>query len=154
MPIYKKTAELARKFDSAYPPELFARLQWWGDALGINRVRLLRLLGMSKHQAEQRKNCDLQEIIRNPKWKENVQLVEASLLRLLSLFHYDWPALAERIHSPVAGVQQEGPSRVTRGKGEVTRLQYTPNGASFELLINRVIAGGPDSLSALLAYLS
>jgi hypothetical protein len=155
MPIYKKTAELARKFDAAYPQELSARLQWWGEALGIDRVRLLRLIGMSAHQAASlTKSEDLFEVLKDPQWEKNAQMVEGSLHTLLSLFQYDWHALAERIHSPLAEGQGEPHSRTKRRNGKVTGLRYTPNGASSDLLINRMAEGGPESLSALVAYLS
>jgi hypothetical protein len=154
MPIYKRAEDLAKKFDAAYPDELSARLKWWGMALGIDRVRLLRLIGMSRQQAVRTRNAELEEIIKNPKWQENAQLVEGSLHRLLSLFHYDWHALAERIHSPVAEGREERPNRVTRLKGKVPRLEVAPNGTASDLLINRMAEGGPDSLSALFAYLS
>ena len=55
MRTYKKIDVLAKKFDDAYPEELSARLQWWSKALGINRVRLLRMIGMSARQAGERK---------------------------------------------------------------------------------------------------
>jgi hypothetical protein len=153
MPIYRKIDELANKFDAAYPAELSARLQWWCKALGIDRARLLRMIGLSAQEAARRTSQDLKEVLTSPVWEENAQLVEGSLLRLLSLFHYDWHALAKRIHEPVEPSDGEEPSRVTRRKGEVTRLQYTPRGAASDLLINRMVEGGPQSLSTLLAYL-
>jgi hypothetical protein len=81
-------------------------------------------------------------------------LVEGGLHRLLSLYHYDWPTLAERIRKPVLETEQAEPSRVTRRKGEVKQLRYTPNGDAADLLINRMAEGGPQALSALLAFLA
>ena len=63
MRIYRKTEDLAKKFEAAYPEELSARLQWWSKSLGIDRVGLLRMLGMSARQAEKRKGEDLKEIL-------------------------------------------------------------------------------------------
>ena len=155
MPTYKKTAQLAKKFDAAYPQELCARLEWWGKALGIDRVRLFRLIGMSAHQAaSMTKPDDLNEVLKDPQWVKNAQMVEGSLVTLLSLFHYDWKVLAARIHSPISQGQGEGMSRISRRNGEVARLRYTPNGSSSDLVINRMAEGGPESLSALVAYLS
>jgi hypothetical protein len=154
MSIYHKTDELAKRFDAAYPDELSARLLWWCAALGIDQARLLRLIGMSAPQAAQRKSVDLKEILKSPEWEEKARLVEGMLHRLLALFHYDWHALAERIHEPVAKAEGEEISRVNRRKGKVKRLRYTPNGTGSELLINRMVEGGPQSLSTLLAYLA
>jgi hypothetical protein len=66
MRVYRKTDEFARKFDAAYPEELPARLQWWSKTLGIDRVRLLRMIGMSVRQATQKKDEDLKEILKSP----------------------------------------------------------------------------------------
>jgi hypothetical protein len=38
--------------------------------------------------------------------------------------------------------------------GKTSDRELLPNGASSDLLINRMAEGGPDSLSALVAYLS
>jgi hypothetical protein len=154
MGIYKKTDELAKKFDAAYPKKLSSRLNWWSKALGIGRARLLRMLGMSKQEAEEHKDEDLKEILKSSNWEANAQLLEGGLHRLLALFHYDWHSLAERIHRLVAPSEQEEPSRVSRRKGEVKQLRYAPNGDADDLLILRMAEGGPQSLSAVLAYLA
>jgi hypothetical protein len=154
MQIYRKTAELAKKFDAAYPEELFARLEWWAKTLGIDRIRLLRMIGMSPREAVKRKGEDLKEIVASPDWEANAQLVEGGLNRLLSLFHYDWHMLADRIHGPVVEKEQTERSREGRRKGEVKQLQYKPNGNASDLLINRMAEGGPQSLPDLLAFLA
>ena len=92
MRIYRKTAELAKKFDAVYPEELSARLQWLCKVLDIDRVRLLRMIGMSAQEAAQRRNKDLKDLLKNPEWAQNAWLVEGTLHRLLALFHYDWHA--------------------------------------------------------------
>jgi hypothetical protein len=112
------------------------------------------MLGMSKQEVEEHKDEDLKEILKSPNWEANAQLLEGGLHRLLALFHYDWHSLAERIHGPVAQSEQEEPSRVSRRKGEVKQLRYTPNGDADDLLIIRMAEGGPQSLSAVLAYLA
>src|SRR5262249_39759726 len=106
MQVYRKSAELARKFDAAYPEELSARMQWWSKALGIDRRRLLRMIGMSAAEARGRKRENLKKILTNPQWEANALLVEGGLHRLLALFHYDWHILADRIHAPVASAEQ------------------------------------------------
>jgi len=152
MSIYHKTEKLAQKFEAVYPDELSAQLSWWGTALGISRLRLLRLIGMSARQAAQQKSVDLKKILKTPEWEENARLVEGGLHRLLALFHYDWHCLAEGIHALAA--KAEEPSEVTRRKGKVNRLQHTPNGTGSDLLINRMAEGGRQSLSAILACLA
>lgn len=151
MRIYRQTEALAKKFEAAYPGELSARLRWWSRTLGIDRVRLLRMLGLSARQAEGRKGQDLKEILKDSDWEANAQVLEGGLHRLLALFRYDWHALAERVHAPVAETEQGEPSRVVRGKGEVKRLRETPNGDASDLLINRMAEGGAQSLAALVA---
>jgi hypothetical protein len=47
MPTHKKAQELADAFETAYPDELPERLKWWCRVLGIDRVRFLRMMGMS-----------------------------------------------------------------------------------------------------------
>ena len=154
MRVYRKMDEFARKFDAAYPEELPARLQWWSKTLDIDRVRLLRMIGMSARQATQKKDEDLKEILKSPDWEANARLVEGGLHRLLSLYQYDWPTLAERIHRPVKETEKPEASRVTRRKGAVKQLRDTPNGDAAGLLINRMAEGGPQSMSALLAFLA
>jgi hypothetical protein len=154
MRICKQTDELAKKFDATYPGELSARLQWWSKTLGIERVRLLRMIGMSALQAEEHKGAHLKKILQSPDWEANAQMLEGGLHRLLALFHYDWHALAGRIHGPVAETQQGELSRVPRRKGAVEQLRSAPDGDASDQLINRRADGGPQSLTALLAFLA
>ncbi|HVC96780.1 MAG TPA: hypothetical protein VND64_24085 [Pirellulales bacterium] len=154
MHCYTTIERLAKEFDRVYPPELSARLGWWRHVLGIDSARFLRMLGMSAEQAARRKGEDFEGILEDPGWEENALLVEGSLHRLLSLFHYDWHALAARIHAPVVKTKNGMPSRVSRQNGEADRPRYTPNGDASDLLINRMADGGPQSLSALMAYLA
>jgi hypothetical protein len=150
---YKKTEELAKEFDQAYPTELSARLEWWSQALGIDRVPFLRLLGMSARQASQFKSEDLKVVLERPEWEERAWLVEGRLHRLLSLFQYDWRTLAKRIHEPARSTAGEESAHLSR-KGTVKHLTRPPNGDGSEMLINRIAEGGPQSLSDLLAYLA
>jgi hypothetical protein len=153
MDVYRKTTRLARQFEKDYPPELAQRLRWWGRALGIDRVRLLRMMGMSARQASQAKDRALQDILRDSEWEQKAWVLEGNLVRLLSLFGFDQHALAERIHLPVVPPESEEPSRVSRRQGEVVSLRSTPRGADADLLLKRMAQGGPDSLSDLLSVL-
>jgi hypothetical protein len=154
MRIYRKTEELANQFDAAYAEELSARLEWWSTTLGIDRVRLLRLIGLSARQAEKSQDTDLKAILQGPEWEANAQLLEGGLHRLLSLFHYDLHALAERLHGPSRGKKPEERSGVTSRKGESKRRRDTPKGAASDLVIHRLSEGGPQALPALLACLA
>jgi hypothetical protein len=64
--IYRKVARNAREFEKSYPEGLAAQLEWWRDALGLDRARLLRMIRMSARQAARRKDDDLREIVASP----------------------------------------------------------------------------------------
>jgi hypothetical protein len=154
MPTHKKARELADTFDKAYPESLPQRLRWWCQVLGIDRGRFLRLMGMSAQQAAQNKDRDWEEILEDREWQERGWWLEGKLHEILTLFHYDWKELAEYLHQPQAADGQEAPSRVARPKGKVIPLRCRPNGQDANLLLNLLAEGGPESLPALLVYLS
>jgi hypothetical protein len=56
---YGKIARNIRELEKTYPEGLAARLEWWGEALGMDRVRLLGMIGLSRRQAARRKDDDL-----------------------------------------------------------------------------------------------
>ena len=154
MDIYKKTDALARKLEAEYPNDLAARLRWWSKRLGIDRIRLLRMFGMSQRQAETHKCDNLDVILKDPKRGANALMLEGGLHRLLALFQYDWKALAEQLHRPATERGEPELARVTRQRGGDKRLRYRPNGDASELLLNRIAEGGPQLLSTLVAYLA
>ena len=47
MTAYQRLERNVREFAKPYPEGLAERLAWWGEALGIDRVRLLRMIGLS-----------------------------------------------------------------------------------------------------------
>src|SRR5260370_35723326 len=100
MRIYRTTEELAKKFDADCPEELSAQLQWWAKTLGIDRVRLLRMIGMSARQAGARKGEALKEILKSPEWEANAQLVQGGLQRVLSHFPSAWQTFRGAITWP------------------------------------------------------
>ncbi len=60
MSVYRKIAELGRKFDAAYPEGLSARLNWWSNTLGIDRRQTPshdRLVGATGGPAQARRIC-------------------------------------------------------------------------------------------------
>jgi hypothetical protein len=153
MSIYKKLGAQATKFEKAYPQDLPARLEWWCTNLGIDRVRLLRMIGLSARQAARRKQDDLKEILKDPEWADNALGLEGNLVILLSLHHYDWHALAELIREASVKTPADESSRPSRRKGETKRLPSAPNGDPPDLLLYRIATGGHESLSALTSYL-
>lgn len=66
MDIYKKTDALAKKLEAEYPAHLAGRLRWWSKKLGIDQVRLLRMIGMSARQAKECKGERLERVLRIP----------------------------------------------------------------------------------------
>src|SRR5436309_1665406 len=100
MPSQTKTRQLATKFDKAYPTRLSDRLGWWSRLLGIDRVRFLRMMGMSSAEAKREKNTSWDDVLKKKEWEENAWWVEGKLHELLALFDYDWNALAERLRLP------------------------------------------------------
>jgi hypothetical protein len=153
MPSHEKTRELATKFDEAYPETLPKRLTWWCLVLGVNRLRLLRMMGLSAAEATKQKDTNWTELFRNKEWEENAWWVEGKLHDLLALFDYDWIALADRLHHGT-DAQREEPSRVTRQKGDIVKLQHIPGHDGTETLLNQLAKGGPESFPALIAYLA
>ena len=131
MSIYGKIDAAASKLEQVYPEELSERLRWWGKKLGIDRPHLLRMIGMSPQRAMHSRTKSLKTIIKNPKLAANAMRVEGGLHRLLSLFQYDWQALAHQIHASSAAAKANRPSQVTR-----------------------MSKGGPQWISALLADLA
>ena len=95
MPTLAEVRKLARDFESTYTPRSLAeRLGIFSSKLGINRVRFLRLLGLSSSDAKEYKNTDKMDEVVNLVGEERARLVEGLLVRLLSLYSYDWCALS------------------------------------------------------------
>lgn len=153
MPSQTKARQLATKFEKAYPNSLSERLEWWCHVLGINRSRLLQMMGMPVDEAKRVKGASWSDILEKKEWEENAWWVEGKLHELLALFDYDWEALADRLHHPRETQRQE-PSRVTRQKDDIASLQYEPSNDGTEILLNQIAKGGPESFPALISYLA
>ena len=93
MPTQKMARELADAFEKAYPADLPERLRWWCRVLGIDRVRFLRMMGMSANEAKEKSSQDWKTILQDHDWLDRGRWVEGKLHELLSLFDYDWRAL-------------------------------------------------------------
>ena len=96
----------------------------------------------------------LRVILKDPKREANALMLEGGLHKLLALFQYDWKALAEQLHRPLAPREVADQVRITRRKGEVKRLSGAPNGNASKLLLNRMAESGPRSLSVLFGDLA
>src|SRR4051812_14707120 len=142
MPTEKKARELADKFDKAYPGTLPERLRWWGQVLGVDCCRFLRLMGMSPQQAEQNKGRDWEEILQDRDWEERGWWLEGQLHRAVATFNYDWEALAEHLHQPRAGNGHAQPVRIPPPTGKAIPLHQGPNDHDGEFLLNLLAGGG------------
>lgn len=151
--IYKESESLAKKFDSVYPEDLSARLEWWRTTLGIDHIRFLRMLGLTKAQAAERQSQELARILENPEWQNNAWLVEGGLHRLLSMYGYDWTALAARLHLSESERTQPDPSKTLRRKEKSKKQPIASSDGDSQALLNQIANGGPDALLAVFAYL-
>lgn len=152
MPSHEKARELALEFEKAYPEALAERLEWWCHVLGIDRPRLLRMMGMSAAEVRRQRDASWEDLFKKKEWEENAWWVEGKLHDLLALFDYDWKALSERLHHGT-DTSREEQTKVQRKKGDITKLQYIPSNDGTETLLNQLAKGGPDSFSALITYL-
>ena len=149
---YGKIARNIRELEKTYPEGLAARLQWWGEALGIDRVRLLRMIGLSARQATRRKDDDLDEILKNREWADQALGIEGLLQRLMTLYHHDVRAVAENIRR-AAMTRREEIAGAAHSTGAIKRPQARRNGQRSEALLGRIHEGGSHVLNALYGYL-
>jgi hypothetical protein len=111
------------------------------------------MMGLSPEEAKRENDMSWSDLLKKKELEEKAWWVEGKLHELLALFDYDWNALADRLHHPREAQRQE-PSRVTRQKGEVVKLQYVPGNDGTEILLNQLAKGGPESFPALISYLA
>ena len=153
MPSQTIARQLAMKFDKAYPASLSKRLAWWCHELGIDRVHLLRMMGMSTEEAKSAQDVNWADLLKKKEWMENAWWVEGKLHALLALFDYDWNALSDRLHHPLETQRQE-PNRVPHQNGDIVKIQYQPDKGGTDVLLSQISRGGPESYPALLSYLA
>ena len=144
----QRTADLER--DS--PEALVDRIPWWAHVLGLDRIRLLRLLGLSGAEAARTPLTALPRVV--GAHEERAEMVDDMLGHLLASYDYDLQALRAALHQP------EGPATEEQGQGQrrtdaAVPLPYTPGPqARRGILLNMIFAGGPLAPRALLTYLS
>jgi hypothetical protein len=152
MSIDRKIARNARESEKPYPEGLAARLEWWRAALGIDRVRFLRMIGMSARQAARRKDDDWNEIIASREWADNALGLEGLLVHLVSFFHDDPRVLAEWVRDSVAARREET-SHAPGAKSAIKRPPVRRNGKASDVWADRIHEGGPQAFSSLISYL-
>ena len=144
----QRTADLER--DS--PEALADRIPWWAHVLGLDRIRLFRLLGLSGSEAVRTPLTALPRVV--DAHEERAEMVDDMLGHLLASFDYDLQALRAALHQP-AGPATEEQSQGQRRPGAAVPLPYTPGPQALRgFLLNQIAAGGPLASRALLAYLS
>src|SRR2546423_288558 len=111
MPTWKRVRELADRIEKVYPKTLAGRLTWFCKTLGVDRVRILRLMGMTRQQARRNQERTWAEILADPEWEDKGSWVEGLLHDALASFQYDWEGLAEYLHQ--AAGQTAGPNGST-----------------------------------------
>jgi hypothetical protein len=133
MPTEREVHRLARAFERVYPETLPERLQWWSDVLGIDRVRFLRVLGMTQEEANASRAVPWSEILKTR--EDQGWWVDGALGELLALFSYDWKAFASWFH------QNEAQARRAGGRNLRATLPGPGGWASLAALIDALIDG-------------
>jgi hypothetical protein len=151
MTISQKTKRKARRSEKPYPEGLVARLEWWWEALGFDRVRFLRMIGLSRRQAERRKDDDLKTIVESPEWADNALGLEGLLVRLVTFHRNDPRVMMNGIRE--AAAQLEETPQATGVKKTSRRPDARRNGKPSDVWAERIHEGGPDALGALTSYL-
>jgi hypothetical protein len=143
--------QMVADFERDHPEPLSDRLKWWTHVLGIDRVRLFRLLGLSGREAANTPLRALAKVVASH--EDRAEMVDEMLGHLLASFDYDFTAFRSALHGPVAAAPKEK-RRITRRADLVVPLPYVPRPQSRSgILLNQIVAGGPFALPALMAYL-
>ena len=152
MPTQEQLRRRTEDFERDYPEPLSDRLKWWARVLGIDRIRLFRLLGLSGSEAARTPLTALPRVV--DAQEDRAEMVDEMLGQLLASFDYDLQALRAALHPP-AGPAPEGKRLGKRQPGVVAPLPYTPSPQVRRgILLNQIVAGGPFALRSLQAYLS
>ncbi len=148
----QKNKRKDRRSEKPYPEGLVARLKWWREALGFDRVRFLRMIGLSRRQAKRRKDDDLKEIVESPEWADNALGLEGLLVWLVS-FHHDDPREFMKGIRESAALRPEETSHAAAAKNATRRPRARRNGKTSDDWAERIHEGGPDATGALISYL-
>src|SRR5947209_2625195 len=99
MPTQDQLRRRLANFERKYPDSLAERLAWWAKVLGIDSIRLFRLLGLSDQEASQTPKSALPQVVEAH--QDRAEFVDDLLNQLLASFDYDLPAFSEALHRPV-----------------------------------------------------
>lgn len=150
MPTLEQVRRLVADFERKYPESLIDRLKWWVSVLGIDRIRLFRVLGLSGPEAARTPLTALPQVVHSH--EERAEMVDEMLGQLLASFDYDLAAFRAALRRPTGPVAAEK-RRGTRRPGVIVPLPYIPRPeARSGILLNEIVAGGPSAVPALLAY--
>jgi hypothetical protein len=151
VPTRDQVRHMVAEFERKYPESLSDRLKWWARALGIDRIRLFMLLGLSRAEAARTTLRSLPRVVASH--EDRAEMVDEMLGQLLASFDYDLSALRTTVHSSLSPAPKEK-RRVTRRPAAVVPLPYVPRPRAWGgILLNEILAGGPSALPALLSYL-
>ena len=109
MPTQDQVRQMVAEFEHEYPESLSDRLKWWARVLGIDRIRLFRLLGLSGAEAARTPLAALPQVVASH--EDLAEMVDEMLGQLLASFDYDLPAFRTAAHCPV------GPASTERAPG-------------------------------------
>jgi hypothetical protein len=152
MPTQEELRQRTVEIERDSPEALADRIPWWVHVLGLDRIRLLRLLGLSGAEAARTPLTALPRVV--DAHEDRAEMVADMLDLLLASFDYDLQALRAALHQP-AGPATEDQGQGQRRPGAAVPLPYTPGPrARRGFLLNLIVAGGPLAPRALLTYLS
>ena len=149
MDVVEQRQQWAADFEREYPEELPDRLRWLVERLGIRPYHLLRLMGLSRPEAEElaKGPVDWDAVVAKYT-EESGWWAEGTVMDLLSRYHLDWHALRERLHQP-----PDRTLRFYRPGGWAVSPDELPPEEREPVLLALIAEGGPRSSAALLAYL-
>ena len=105
MPTQDQVRQMVAEFEREYPESLSDRLKWWARVLGIDRIRLFRLLGLSRAEAARTPLTALPQVVASH--EDRAEMVDEMLGQLLASFDYDLPAFRTAAHRPVGPASTE-----------------------------------------------
>ncbi len=148
MDIVEQRREWAADFEREYPEELPDRLRWFTERLGICPYHLLRLMGLSREEAQEvGKDCVNWGAVIARYSEESAWWAADRVRDLLRDSRWNWRALRDQLRQPI-----DRPLRVLRPGGwEVSPYELPPE--ERETVLLTLIAAGSAS-SYLLAYLT
>jgi hypothetical protein len=150
MDIVEQREQWSADFDREYPEELPDRLRWFTDRLGIRPYHLLRLMGLSRPEAEElaRRPVNWDAVIAQYS-EESAWWAEGKVMALLAGCHFNWHALRERLRQPL-----DRASRVLRPGGWDISPDELPPEERETVLLTLIAAEGGGWSPHLLAYLA